>query len=220
MRPKILMIHGGGTTPDIFRIQARKLDAALSQFFDLHYVTAPIECPAGPGVLPFFAGMDPFLKWMHDQPPDLEDLDTFPALDDMLQVFHTEGPFDGIVAFSQGAKATLHLLRHLERERGGDRAVDFVITVCPTCPFQGIKDPKDRRSPYAKACLELGKVQAESIHVLASGDPYNYESESMIEFFEPSARKVFRIEGGHHMPMDDGFNRKLAAMAARIYNGI
>ncbi len=172
MRPKILCLHGSGTNAAIFAVQSRKLAALLAPHFDLVYVDAPLECGPGPGVLPFFEGAGPFRRWLFDERPgdlspsadaagdernrgeggERERVDLHPAesMDFLLATYRSKGPFVGVLAFSQGAKAGMLLLRRVQEERAkpnarpagrGERVLtlpDFMVAVCGTAPFQGV----------------------------------------------------------------------------------
>ncbi|SPQ22996.1 62a9a291-1933-4faf-8a90-64975e7c9db1 [Thermothielavioides terrestris] len=71
-KPILVFLHGAGTSASIFRLQSRRLAAQLSPHFDLVYLDAPHACPAGPGVLPFFEGCGPYLRWVDDEAPERE----------------------------------------------------------------------------------------------------------------------------------------------------
>lgn len=165
MRPKILCLHGSGTSAAIFRIQSRKLAALLEPHFDLVYLDGPLPCDPGPGVLPFFAGCDPYLKWLRDESPaeEADETQRQRAEDMLLAEVERRGPFAGVLGFSQGAKVGMYLARRLEEgvmtmtrmgEEGegegegegvggkqpkldGKAALKFVVAVCGTAPFQG-----------------------------------------------------------------------------------
>lgn len=50
--PRILCLHGGGVTGDVFRLQARALIQAFKSRFRFVFVDAPFLCDAGPGISP------------------------------------------------------------------------------------------------------------------------------------------------------------------------
>ncbi|KAH8780892.1 serine hydrolase FSH [Diaporthe sp. PMI_573] len=62
-KPVLLLLHGAGSTAAIFRIQTHFLAKALSPYFDLIYVDAPLRSAPGPGILPYFQGMDAYYRW-------------------------------------------------------------------------------------------------------------------------------------------------------------
>lgn len=62
-KPVLLLLHGAGSSAAIFRIQTHFLAKALSPYFDLVYVDAPIQSAPGPGILPYFQGMEAYYRW-------------------------------------------------------------------------------------------------------------------------------------------------------------
>jgi len=218
MRPKILMLMGGGTNVGIFEMQTRKLATLLSPDFDLVYIEAPLDSGPGLGVLPIFEGAGPFKTWIRDEPLGAEKMD-WEQLDDLYARFHAKGPFAGIVSFSQGAKAALHLIRRLEKE-GNEGALRFIVAICATCPYQGITDPEDPRAPLFQESLARGRAELESIHVIADSDPLRKQSEALVQFFDEHNRKVVRFKGGHHMPQEDSVNKLLAQYIMYAYQGM
>ncbi|KAK3681588.1 serine hydrolase FSH [Podospora appendiculata] len=220
MRPKLLFLHGGGTNAEIFRIQSGKLATLLNPQFTLVFADGFHESPPGPGVLPFFDGAGPFRQWMHDYPVMPEVVD-WPELDRMAAILETQGPFVGIVGFSQGAKAGMLLLRHLER--AGHSDVEFFVSVCGTVPFRGpgeAGEDDERRAMYEQSRAQ-GKLKTESLHFIGESDPYRAESELLLEeFCEPMSRRVVRFKGAHHMPSEDAVNKQLARMILQSYEGV
>ncbi|KUI64942.1 Esterase LovG [Cytospora mali] len=62
-KPVLLLLHGAGSSAAIFRIQTHFLAKALSPYFDLVYVDAPLRSAPGPGILPYFQGMEAYYRW-------------------------------------------------------------------------------------------------------------------------------------------------------------
>ncbi|KKY30414.1 putative oxidoreductase [Diaporthe ampelina] len=62
-KPVLLLLHGAGSSAAIFRIQTHFLAKALSPYFDLIYVDAPLRSGPGPGILPYFQGMEAYYRW-------------------------------------------------------------------------------------------------------------------------------------------------------------
>ncbi|KAI0412244.1 serine hydrolase FSH [Xylaria grammica] len=201
MPPKILCLHGSGTSAAIFRIQAIRLSRILQAHFELVYVDGFIDTPPGPGVLPFFEGMEPYKRWLTDK--DGHEERPWPDLDKLVELFNRNGPFVGIIAFSQGAKAATHLIRWLE-QRG--QQLDFAALFGGTVPF--------RLKVGTEEWAELVKptIITRSIHVIGDDDPWRSESEALMEHYDKPSRSLIRFKGGHHMPVDPDINEKLAKL--------
>ncbi|KAI3321757.1 serine hydrolase FSH [Xylariaceae sp. AK1471] len=201
MLPKIFCLHGSGTSATIFRIQAIRLSRILQPHFELVYVDGFIDTPPGPGVLPFFEGMEPYKRWLTDKVGHEER--PWSDLDKLVELFNRNGPFVGIIAFSQGAKAATHLLRWLE-QRG--QQLYFAALFGGTVPF--------RLAAGTEEWAELIKptIITRSIHVIGDDDPWRSESEALMDHYDKTSRSLIRFKGGHHMPVDPDVNDKLAKL--------
>lgn len=62
----ILCFHGTGLKGAIFKIQMSRLRFELRDAFDFIFLDGPMECPAGPGVLPLFSDQGPYYGWFGD----------------------------------------------------------------------------------------------------------------------------------------------------------
>ncbi|KAK0717681.1 serine hydrolase FSH [Lasiosphaeria miniovina] len=231
MRPKILCLHGWGTNAEIFQIQSRRLAALLEPHFELVYINGPAEASPGPGVLPFFEGSGPFYGYLNDSSAAAEEAAGGWAegdLDKLVSDFRREGPFVGILAFSQGAKAAWHLLRRLEEESAAadagrslvtppnsqQRRVGFVVAVCGTAPyFQSAPTADIKRAAAAHVVTGV-----DTIHVIGDDDLYRAESEALVGFFDAPSRLAVRFPGAHHMPADHAFNASLANLIVHTFD--
>ncbi|KAK3369435.1 serine hydrolase FSH [Lasiosphaeria ovina] len=237
LRPKILCLHGWGTNAEIFQIQSRRLAALLEPHFELVYINGPAEASPGPGVLPFFEDSGPFYGYLDDSSAAAEEAAGGWAdgdLDKLVSDFRREGPFVGILAFSQGAKAAWHLLRRLEEESSAAAAaadagsslvtppqsqqprVDFVVAVCGTAPY--FQSPPTADAKRAAAARVVTGV--DTIHVIGDDDPYRAESEALAGFFDAASRLVVRFPGAHHMPADHAVNASLANLIVHTFDAM
>ncbi|KAI1333057.1 serine hydrolase FSH [Xylariaceae sp. FL0255] len=199
MAPKILCLHGSGTNAAIFHIQSIRLGRLLQSRFELVFVDGFYECPPGPEVLPFFEGMEPYMKWIHDI--DGKDSRPWDDLDRLVEIYNTKGPFVGILGFSQGAKASTHLLHWLE-QRGNQ--LDFAVLFGGTVP--------DRLKIGVSEWDELVRptIITRSIHIHGEDDPWRNESIALLDHYDKPSRVLFTFPGGHHFPIDPDFNQKIA----------
>lgn len=113
-------------TGEIFRLQARGLLYHLSTSFRLVFADAPFFCDAGPGILPVYADMGPYRRWLRwlphhqavDAPSAIEEIryQLESAMDDDDREGAT-GEWVGFMGFSQGAKVSASLLFEAQRRR-------------------------------------------------------------------------------------------------------
>ncbi|KAK5716610.1 hypothetical protein LTR15_009502 [Elasticomyces elasticus] len=119
--PRLLAFHGGGTNPQIFKLQCRALTKALQTSFRFVYVRAPYTSQPGPDVQTHFADKAPFLAWLRwsykdgaKMPMPGEAVDSIhhniKAAMDLDDARGATGEWVGLLGFSQGAKLAASLL--------------------------------------------------------------------------------------------------------------
>lgn len=123
-KPRILCLHGAGTTAEIFAIQARAFIKPLDPYFTLVFADAPLDSDAGPGILPLFAENAPFKRWMRWKPHEdllMDDGEVTSAIEEALEeamqdddAAGGEGEWVGLLGFSQGAKIAASVLYESE----------------------------------------------------------------------------------------------------------
>ncbi|KAF6810638.1 oxidoreductase [Colletotrichum sojae] len=203
--PKVLCLHGGGTSARIFGIQLARLTRELSAHFEFVYLDAPIKTGPGPGVLPFFEGCDPFFRWVSDDPatPAAEFQAQKERTMALLKDFVREnGPFVGLVGFSQGARAAASLLLEDQREPFFGGKV-FGLFICGTFP------------PFVP-CEDV-VIAAPTVHVIGLEDPWEPDSEELLGLCDKEGpRRVVRFPEGHHLPT----SKETIAQISRLVLGI
>jgi predicted esterase len=117
--PRILCLHGGGVNAEAFRLQCRGLLRGLGDKFRFVFPDAPYLSPADPGVMPTYAHLQPFrrwLRWKPEQPnpgPDVICQDIDRVLHDTMlsdNAIGATGDWIAIMGFSQGAKVAASIL--------------------------------------------------------------------------------------------------------------
>jgi pimeloyl-ACP methyl ester carboxylesterase len=162
--PRILCLHGGGSSAAIFRVQTLKLQNALRKHFRFFFVNAPFASSPGPGMLPVFEGAGPYRRWHCDESGiSIQEITerwrahekqvVSDYLDNALGEADDHGaPIVGLLGFSQGTRVvTGHLLdrrrqQSLHHERSSLR---FAVLICgnyPPLPFTDIPNPVEKGS--------------------------------------------------------------------------
>lgn len=118
--PRLLCLHGGGVTAEIFFLQLRVLRSVLSPHFRLVCADGPFFCAPGPGMLPVYAGMGPYrrwLRWLEGEHQEVGDEEAIEEVEYKLREAMEEddarggkGEWVGLLGFSQGAKVAASLL--------------------------------------------------------------------------------------------------------------
>jgi predicted esterase len=148
--PRILCLHGGGVNAEAFRLQCRGLFRSLNGTFRFVFPDAPYLSTADPAVMPSYAHLQPFRRWLRweiEQPnlgPDAICRDIDRVLHKAMvndDAMGATGDWVAIMGFSQGAKlgASLLLRQQLRTEKlGQDQAgsnFKFAILLAGRAPL-------------------------------------------------------------------------------------
>lgn len=112
----MVMLHGSGSSAAIFGIQTHLLAKELSKKFDLVFLDGPTPSAPGPGVLPLFADMPGYYRWLASD--DRSASHRFAELFDVAYYLKTQLDSQNIkpsevvafLGFSQGALVALAML--------------------------------------------------------------------------------------------------------------
>jgi len=96
---RFLCLHGMGTNSHIFEMQTAALRYELGDHHTYEFVEGTIETPIAPELKCYLSTGDTYFAYF-----DQNSLSTCrKALSDLETFIQTDGPFDGVMAFSQGA---------------------------------------------------------------------------------------------------------------------
>lgn len=122
---KILMLHGYTQNGPLFHAKTRAMEKYLDKIFpgiSLSYPTAPLQLKPRdvPGFQPSSEGESDSIEaygwWRRletSDPPEYQGLDR--CLESVAKILESEGPFDGVMGFSQGAALAAMVASLLER---------------------------------------------------------------------------------------------------------
>ncbi|MCJ1367137.1 hypothetical protein MMC16_006269 [Acarospora aff. strigata] len=216
--PRILCLHGGGTSAEIFRIQTCKLQRALQQHFQFVFIDAPHASTPGPGVLPVFEGFDPYFRWVtwwkneNDytrEERELEEKAVIETLDSVLaQQDNDEAPFVGVMGFSQGARVAAGLLLREQMAGSENRRLRFAVLLAGSYPPIYL--------PFQPAlCDQL--IHIPTVHMHGSDDSHLTHSGTLLtRSCDPSAALLMEFKGGHHLPVLTHDTNRLADMIIQV----
>ncbi|KAL9006155.1 MAG: hypothetical protein Q9188_001081 [Gyalolechia gomerana] len=118
-----------GTNPEILEAQVGPLRARLSGSHEFVYLAGEVECDPAPGVSAIYPG--PYLCYYQipttEQVADAHDL--------VLNFIEDEGPFDGIIGFSQGAALASSLMLQRAKNATSEPLFQLAIFLCASLPF-------------------------------------------------------------------------------------
>lgn len=209
--PRLLCLHGGGTSALIFKIQTRRLQWSLRSHFRFVFVDAPFESGAGPGVLPVFADCGPYYRWMSKDSPTMErDQQRVRAvLRKAIAEDAGTGDWVGVLGFSQGGMMTAGLLADQEEgEETGLPEWQFGVLLCASYPPLSLSRARSYTAPKGTVD-EHGEVREPeqkeiihipSVHVRGRLDPHFEKGRRLAKFFDKDTSFQLEFVMGHNLP--------------------
>jgi hypothetical protein len=165
------------------------------------FVDALIECPGDVGIAKFYRG--PFFRhWDGTRDSVLQ------GYEYILDIIDEDGPFDGVVGFSQGAAAAATALLYSQSlDRTAPPLFEFAIFFCATSALDITKvDDASAEVPAAKNVL-LPPIP--TVHVVGQKDDVRAESMALHALADEQYARLITHEGGHWIPKDPVFARKM-----------
>ncbi|KAL7935482.1 DUF341 domain-containing protein [Trichoderma chlorosporum] len=186
---KILCLHGGGTSSQIFEIQtaAIRRELSMDSSFVFEFLEGNIAWPPPAGIHEFMPEATEFFGYYDlNQPTTITQ-----AVDQLEEYVRSEGPFDGVIGFSQGAGLAAMLLM-----RAHNRVTpifSFAIFFCGAGLFNTEALRRGELREFIPG-MEAQKITVPTAHIIGSRD------EVMLEH-----------GGGHEIPLAPlAITRKIA----------
>ncbi|XP_042905252.1 esterase OVCA2 [Parasteatoda tepidariorum] len=211
---RILCLHGYRQDADIFRSKMGGFRKSIKNIAELVFISAPHVVPESENVAdsPSTRGC----SWWF-----CEETKTFHSkvecrfakgFEDSIAVikstFDTQGPFDGILGFSQGA-SLVSLICGLKENKEFTHEFHFAVIVA------GFRSVCQSHAYLYKKLLKMP-----SLHIIGESDtciPKELNEGLMITFLEPSA--IYH-EGGHFIPSNSSVRRQYVSFFKRMYDSL
>lgn len=211
MARKILMLHGIAQSGEYFYHKTKGLRTELEKLgYELYYPTAnnkmsPADVPDGASDEVVASGVADVLTWIYSDAAKA-DYSILPSTMDYLRNYIIEnGPFEGLIGFSQGAGVGGYLMtdfnKLLNLTEEQQPKFKFLIAI------SGFKfQPLKYQSQYADH-----PISVPSLHVQGELDTVT-ESDKVQALYEactPETRTFISHPGGHYVPNSRGFAKKV-----------
>ncbi|MDI1487420.1 MAG: hypothetical protein OHK93_006690 [Ramalina farinacea] len=242
--PRILCLHGGGTSATIFKIQTRHLARTLAPYFRLIYVDGPFPSDAGPGVLPVFVDCGPYYRWM--PPESFEDVEagvqeqvvaarrTRERVVDAIKRDEERevekaggkggvGEVVGVLGFSQGARMAAGLLAD-QAASGDEKGITgmpewkFGVLLCGSYPPYSIANAGKRPEEFKGAKDEHGVLEPPAEHEVM-GDVPTVHVRGLRDPHLEKGRRLGRYFGGEKEEMEFEMGHYLPQAAGDVASG-
>ncbi|XP_030454457.1 dihydrofolate reductase [Syzygium oleosum] len=190
-RPRILCLHGFRTSGEILKKQVLKWPDSVLRDVDLVFPDGPFPAQGKSDVEGIFD--PPYFEWFQFNKEFTEYTNFDECLAYIEDLMIKQGPFDGLLGFSQGAMLSAAL--------PGLQAKGVALTKVPTIKFLIIIGGAKLKSPSVAETAYASPIQCPSLHFLGETDflkPYGLELlESCVDPF------VVHHPKGHTIPRLD-----------------
>ncbi|KAI0875890.1 serine hydrolase FSH [Hypoxylon argillaceum] len=204
---RFLCLHGRGTTAKIFEMQTARICQALGR--DHQFVFANGNVPAQPDA-GAAAISDEYFGYVGSSIPEHEDL-----YHDLLDIVNNQGPFDGLMGFSEGGAVAAWMLIENSRHPLTFGPFKCAIFFSAAVPF----DPDVVRSGIVKPvdpAIEGEMIKIPTAHAWSSENDVNEKAaQSLASLCSAKVRETFVHTLGHNVPGSKSDSEALAG-ALRI----
>lgn len=189
---KVLCLHGFTQNGPLFARKASAIRKALGKAgYETTFLTAPLKVESSD--LPFQTeeGIDMRTWWViNESDPQCYNMEQ--ALQTVKDCVVKDGPFDGILGFSQGAGFAGALCNYIEELVPGHPPFKFGIF------YSGFR----LKAPFNQHFYENKKITVPTMHVLGTLDTIVSEERTMAlyELCDEKTRKLLKHPGGHYVP--------------------
>ncbi|KAB5578103.1 DUF341 domain-containing protein [Coniochaeta sp. 2T2.1] len=209
---RILCLHGMGTNTKILAAQTAGIRTALSNTFSatFEFIEGALDWRPAPGITALAGPGAAFFAYYDTEQPST----ILQAVDDLAEYVETEGPFDGVLAFSQGAAlASMLMARDMFPP-----PFQFCIFICGGPPFSEKTIKEEHRLRYCDKDIDShGKpiISVSTIHLVGEQDVDLAECLKLANICREDVREVFRHPGGHEIPSSPLVTQKMVEIIER-----
>ena len=116
----------------------------------------------------------------------------------LTEIVEEDGPFEGILGFSQGAEVAASLLLY----QGQNVQFKFAVFIGGTQPFDvaALAAGKDTQPVKMRAETHSARIQIPTAHVIGRSDAYREYSKAFLGLCNPREAKVYDHKGAHIVP--------------------
>ncbi|KAL4997411.1 serine hydrolase FSH [Aspergillus recurvatus] len=141
--PKILCLHGHGTSAHIFKSQTASFRRTLPPSYVFDFISAPFPSPPAPGIKAIYPDSPTYTWFREPTPSGLRDAHRY-----VVEYMQKHGPYDAVMGFSQGCSliASMALYHAYDRSErgadgvGGELPFKAAIFICGGIPLYALQD--------------------------------------------------------------------------------
>ncbi|KAF2752843.1 hypothetical protein EJ05DRAFT_480865 [Pseudovirgaria hyperparasitica] len=184
---RFLCLHGAGTSSKIFESQTAALRHELGPGHSYHFVQGVVQAPMHRAIEKLSNPADEHFVYYKPSDP----ISFSKAVTDLGSYVADEGPFDGVMAFSQGTSLASAFMIAKQNRQNGTAPFKCAIFFCGRPPFVDIPDQQ------ATADTD---IQLYTAHIWGARDEEPELAPQLAQMCKASKRHVFAHDGGHEIP--------------------
>lgn len=219
-KPVIAMLHGSGSSSTIFSIQTHLLAKELSKKYNLVFLDGPIPSAPGPGVLPLFADMPGYYRWVPPGlPPSLrlaELLEVERCIREQLDDRDIKpSEVVAFLGFSQGALISLamHALKLVDGSVWENLRFSVAIAASTTGNVAQIDEMEKIMGMLSRALgREDGKFPGYTVHASGIRDLWYKDGRRVASMCARDRTKTMDFRDGHVVPRQKAEVMKLVQL--------
>jgi len=210
-KPTIVMLHGSGSSAAIFGIQTHMLAKDLSSTYDLVYLDGPMLSSPGPGVLPLFADMPSYHRWISSANSNLSQAYRLAELFEVAR--HIQEQLEAqqvdpeqvvaFLGFSQGALVALALLGLRSAGQSAWTNLRFCVAIAGgTTGDAGQLDNIERLVGMLSSIVGRGdaKFPGFTVHAMGSQDLWYADGQRLASMCPEDKTQKMTYREGHVVP--------------------
>ncbi|CZR69184.1 uncharacterized protein PAC_19084 [Phialocephala subalpina] len=218
----ILCLHGMGTNNQVFEIQTAALRYELGDQHTYEFVEGTIPCPIAPEISSLFNPDDSYYSYFDPNSVN----SALEALRQLEEYIIAEGPFDGVLAFSQGAGlVAMHIIYQSLQNPRRNPVPPFKFAIflssIPVYDLRGVENGTGIRK--LDPALDGHLIRIPTTHIWGEHEVHKADGELLESLCEQKMTATFVHDGGHEVP---GLSGKSAvtgtvkAMRRSIFNAL
>ena len=227
-KPVMVMLHGSGSSAAILGIQSHALAKELSKTYDLVFVDGPAPSAPGPGVLPLFADMPGYHRWLAPGAVALSQAQRLAELLDVARYLEAQLAQQGVrpaevvamLGFSQGALVALAMQGLSLAGQTPWEALRFVVAI--GAGTTGNATQMDGIGALVGLLSGLlgspapGKYPGHAVHAVGTKDLWYKDGRRIVAMCDPQTTRAMDYRDGHVVPRLRPDVLKLVGLVAAV----
>ncbi|KAH8673374.1 serine hydrolase FSH [Xylariales sp. PMI_506] len=213
---KFLCLHGAGTNSQIFEMQSAALRYDLGDYHTYDWAEGTVRAEMAPEIRDTFPADDQFFEYFEQGSPE----SYRNALNQLDEYIAAEGPFDGVIGFSQGAGlAANHIARKCKQgskdgDDSGFKCAIFIGCGYPIIDYDALCEGKVRK---LSADTDGELIAIPTAHIWGErDDKWGPASSQLATLCRSSLKSVYQHPGGHEVPGSGATGREAVARTVNV----